>query len=574
MQQKFKIPTNFDYLGYKLNNPTLFNYTKSECLEHYASVGHKAKLKYDKNNFSIKDIRMIDVLTKLQKSLPADFCIETYRACNPDISNQNDIWLVHHYMIHGNKERRAYKNPSNSLPKDFDWKEYAKINPDLNFKTQTQYETHYLVYGETEQRLYKLTLPKEYNRTVYRFFNKDISLMSDIELDKHFLLAGKKENRKYNDLLFDEKYISCYEEYTKDIRLIKSNYIEQKISKFKKCITGEVDLVLINHETSLNGATHFLNILKDYLLQFNKKIFLLEPTENKTVFKKYNLIEYENCLVYEQDPSLLFYAIEYLNPKRILINSSNNIFDICYNYLSHRRDNFVFHSHEVKKYFDCIHEETCPNFVVSSLIREQWNNEPNIQPPILTEFTRNQLDQATPAHFIKNEYGKMDQSKIVITMCGALSSRKNYKLFIELAKVFPNYNFLWVGGKDSEGNFQGISNLYHIADTETPYDYYLITDYFLLTTTIDPCPYVILENLYLNNKVIVFKPNIFTQHDKEKLPNLYLEYPEEVNTENASKAIDLFVKTKKIKTLTKEGSEYIIANFSTFSDLYINSLME
>jgi hypothetical protein len=151
-------------------------------------------------------------------------------------------------------------------------------------------------------------------------------------------------------------------------------------------------------------------------------------------------------------------------------------------------------------------------------------------------------------------------------MCGQISNRKNYLLFIEVSKLYKNFNFIWIG--DNSNVFDDYENIYHIKNTENPYKYYKqIIDYFVLFSIIDPCPYVILENILLNNNIIVFEPNILYNHNDKSLANIYNIYPYEINVFNFNMAIRRFVKIKNVKIKNVKIKKTY--NYKNNGELYI-----
>ena len=52
----------------------------------------------------------------------------------------------------------------------------------------------------------------------------------------------------------------------------------------------------------------------------------------------------------------------------------------------------------------------------------------------------------------------LDKSKITIGMCGQISERKNYKLFIKVSILYPNYNFMWIGDTIDNGNIANLTD--------------------------------------------------------------------------------------------------------------------
>ena len=84
----------------------------------------------------------------------------------------------------------------------------------------------------------------------------------------------------------------------------------------------------------------------------------------------------------------------------------------------------------------------------------------------------------------------------------------------------------------------------------------------MLFSIIDPCPYVILENILLNNNIIVFNPNILYNHNDISLKSFYHIYPYEISLYNCSMAINRYVKNKKIINNRNFGEIYIRNKFS------------
>ena len=135
-----------------------------------------------------------------------------------------------------------------------------------------------------------------------------------------------------------------------------------------------------------------------------------------------------------------------------------------------------------------------------------YETQIKIQPPIISN-THFMDDEFKKVVRIRNKFNLLNQDKITIGMCGSLMERKNSNMFLKLAQLMPNFNFVWIGGAVLIG--EDIKNFYHIQEIQFPYKYYRQLDYFILTSTIDPCPYVVLENLYLDNRILTFTENIF-----------------------------------------------------------------
>jgi hypothetical protein len=317
-------------------------------------------------------------------------------------------------------------------------------------------------------------------------------------------------------------------------------------------------IVLVNHVSNPYGATHYLLSLFKLLKNEGFKVCLLDEMINEKLYSKYQ-IDTKDVISYEQDLLLLCYVYEKIKPRIFYLNSINEIF---VDFIKLKNPNVVTHSHEIADVYG--RYDLLPTYVVSKRIQKEfedkYNHAPKIQPPIFLDETLNLIDSEFNKEppKVSNHKGDMDLSKITIGMCGQTEARKNPHLFAEVSKLYPEYNFLWVGGE--EGHFAEIDNLYHIPVVQLPFVYYGLMDYFILFSQEDPCPYVVLENLYVNNKVITFKDNIYTDHKCDQIKDIYFEFEGEVSIENLRKVIDekVIEKTNGIGN----GKKYIIDNFT------------
>jgi hypothetical protein len=304
---------------------------------------------------------------------------------------------------------------------------------------------------------------------------------------------------------------------------------------------------------------NLFNILK----KAYNNVLLCEIKYNPIILSKYN-IDIKDVLEYEGDPTLLYMLYEYYLPKLIYFNSINYAITKVIKYIPQNKR--ILHSHEC--YENYALAQALPNFVVSDKIAQRYQNtEVKVQPPFLTNIDHIIQKSAEQIEEITNKKGIFDKSKITIGMCGQISERKNYKLFIKVSILYPKYNFIWIG--DDSNIFDNYENIYHISNTENPYKYYKqLIDYFMLFSIIDPCPYVILENILLNNNIIVFKPNILYNHNDISLQSFYHIYPYEISLYNCRMAINRYVKNKKINNINF-GQIYIRNTFS-----YPNEVMK
>jgi hypothetical protein len=577
---QINLPYDFNTEMYKKLNSDIDTYTDKELKEHYILYGRNENKPY----------KLI---------IPDDFNVELYRELNKDISHLSDIELKKHYMLFGKNEKRMYKftvpNDFNiieykkifpklinlsdeevikhynysydktykiKLPDDFDVNEYRKLNKDIEIMSDLELKEHYMLYGCNENRLYKLILPDTFIPKMYFFMNPDLYKLDDLELSLHYAKYGVHEKRLYKDIYFVEKDFcfynnfklndkNNYEKYIKDVRQLKNKFFIKKNKKnLKKIDNVKLNnvILLVNHDDTYYGASHYLYLLFLILKnKFTKYVFkLVEINYNEILNEKYN-IQKNDVLEYLKDPTLLYLIYKNINPLLIYFNSANHAF---YHIIKHiPTQKMILHSHEILEHY-LLSNLITPTFVVSdkicNLYIKQFNTKPLIQQPFIDNLDDifKKSDEIIIFDEIHNSYNTFDKNKITICMCGQITNRKNYKLFIEIAKKYIDYNFLWIGGNKND-EFEKVKNIYHVYFTNNPYKYYKqLVDYFILFSTIDPCPFVVLENILLNTNVITFEKNIFYDHKNETIN--YYEYPDKINFINCCDAINIYVKNKKI----------------------------
>ena len=456
------------------------------------------------------------------------------------------------------------------IPNDFDCVKYLKYNPDLENLSDIMLKKHWINAGKFEGRLYKLSLPLNFIVEEYRFLNPDIEHMTDNELQIHYEKYGKKEQRKYYDKYFDFNFfVSKYENkniknindayliYSKNITLEKNNFFGNYLNNLK--FNPKNSIMLIDHKSDGTGACHYLYMLYENYKKQYKNVVLVLVKYSDFFLKKYNIKKSE-VIEYFNDPTMLFMIYNKFTPIVMYMNSVNYAFYRIIDIVP--REKLLFHSHEIKKHY-FLSKKITPDYVVSYKIANEYMNRPGIQPPFLTNIDEILKLGNDYIDVIKNDFGILDNDKITLCMCGVLSERKNYKLFIEMAIIFPQYNFLWIGG-DKCKKFIKYKNIYQITFTTNPYKYYnQIVDYFILFSLSDPCPFVVLENILFETPVIVFKENIYTDHCSSLLENIYYEYKTCISYENCIDAINKFVINKKNKNVHyKFGYQYIQMNYS------------
>ena len=494
------------------------------------------------------------------KNKTVNFNPTLYKELNPDLNNMTDLEATFHYHNYGYKENRKYKY--NNKPEDFNVAIYKELNPDLNNITDLEATLHYDNYGYTENRKYKYNnKPDSFNATIYKELNPDLKDMTDLEATLHYDNYGYKENRKWQDVHFNQEYFinkynykkyannpqKLYSFYCKDIRQQKNNYFSKYV---KNIITSPSKryIMLVNHDDTLYGANHYIYLLYSHLTEiyknYNVKILLCEFLYKIELFEKYSIPK-DNVLEYYSDPTLLYMLYKKINPKIVYLNSCNYAITKVYKYIP--KNNRILHSHETFEHY-LLSKNIMPNYVVGNLIADQYfkyyQKQPDIQLPFLVDLEKCLKLSKDNIDPITNKYGEMDINKITIGMCGQITQRKNYELFIEISKNNLNYNFVWIG--DFKNTFDNYVNIYHIKLINNPYKYFKqVIDYFMLFSKVDPCPYVILENILLESNIITFSKNIFYEHKHELLKNIYFSYDGEINLANCQDAINKYVKCKK-----------------------------
>jgi hypothetical protein len=372
-------------------------------------------------------------MSKKYLEIPNDFSPEIYRFLNPDLPKYNNTECILHYIIKGFFENRKYKL-TNELPEDFCTKMYVYYNPDLDGMPEQRLKIHYLKHGIKENRVYKVDLPEDFDVEIYSLLNKDITNLPHGWLKMHYFQHGKKEGRKYSDTFFDKDFFikennienyQGYQDYLKDIRQVKSAVVKEKINNLPDFSDN---LLLVSHENSIYGATHYLYIIYNKLKNLGIKVKIIDCNVNPILVQKYNVSK-EDIFFYEKDATLLYYICTKTNPKKIYFNSVNSEMAMITKYL--QVDKLIIHSHEVREHYL---GDIAPTFVVSQRIADQYDENILVQAPIISQEILDLMDyEFSKKVELSNKFGQFDSSKITLGMCGNLSDRKNYKLFLEIA---------------------------------------------------------------------------------------------------------------------------------------------
>ena len=545
------LPDDFDASMYKEFNYGLEKLTDNQAKAHY--------LRYGKNEGKLYKI----------ENLPDDFDINMYKEINTELKSLTNIEAKLHYSQYGKKEGKLYK--IDNLPDDFNVNMYKELNYELDTLTDIEAKAHYLRYGKNEGKLYNIgNLPNDFDLDVYKELNSDLQSLTDNQAKLHYVQHGYKEDRIYKDIHFNKEYFckinnyngnNPYKKYIEDIRQEKNSYFKEQINSI--IIPNKNSILLVNHDNKLYGANHYMYSLFLFLKDKYKdtiNIFLCEINYNSSLYDKYS-IKKEDVFEYQHDPTLLYMLYQKIQPKVFYLNSCNYAIYQVYKYIPENRR--ILHSHEIFTHY-LLSKKVMPDYVVSEFISNQYvqlyKKQPTIQPPFISNID-NILELSKEfVEPIYNNYNTLDTTKITIGMCGQITERKNYKLFIEMSLHFSFYNFIWIG--DSSPVFDEYKNIYHIKSTHNPYKYFKqIIDHFILFSLEDPCPYVILENILLESNIITFKNNIYYYHTHETLKDMFINYDGSISKKTCVDAIYKYVNCKK-KNNKKNGYNYIKTYFN------------
>ena len=204
------------------------------------------------------------------------------------------------------------------------------------------------------------------------------------------------------------------------------------------------------------------NILSKKYQNTNIKPLLCEVAYNPQLLIKYSICQ-NHVIEYKADPTLLYMLYEHFQPKLVYLNSCNFAIFNVYKYIP--KDITILHSHEIFEHY-LLAKINVPNFVVSHRIAQEYNTYykndnnfviPLVQPPFLSNIEEILTLSDENIDVISNDFGIIDMSKITIGMCGQITDRKNYQLFIEVSKHYPQYNFIWIG--DNNNVFTQYNNI-------------------------------------------------------------------------------------------------------------------
>jgi glycosyltransferase involved in cell wall biosynthesis len=323
---------------------------------------------------------------------------------------------------------------------------------------------------------------KRIKKVALKFFDSSGNVFDEVTIYSGFdvryvdyPLSKEPENVVYNILYKSGKIVTIHSGKGTEDKLQLQDPREIKTDKQREIIENlpdiKKDIILVNHNHTLNGAAHSLYTLYGYLKDSGKDVLVLDTFPNEIFFSKYNVSK-SDVMYYEKDAVLLYHMCKKFQKRILLFNSIND--EIASVSCWFDRNSILLFSRETKDYY-MSKSMLFPDFVLTNRIKSVYPNRPKVQPPILSKKMLAKIDEE-----IKQSASieGLDPNKITLGMCGTLTSRKNYKLFLEVAAKLPQYNFVWIGGDLID---QPIStNFFHVPYTEYPFKYYNLLDYFVL----------------------------------------------------------------------------------------------
>lgn len=382
-------------------------------------------------------------------------------------------------------------------------------------------------------------LPSNFDADTYTFVNPEIKHLNCAIA--HFMRHGYGEGRLWDIGM-------SYDTLNKFL-------VEQEI------FFDDDAIVLINHHTSRTGAPFFLQDLANWLVDQGKKVVWLDihPSDcfqlNPVIQKIY----------YFNNSNILKDILDANDPMLIYSNSTTRLI-INHDMFEQYLDRTIVHLHET--YYDlyrCFGEDKVAlmrfigqskaTFFVADKILQNFDLPSDIKKKckVVPEFihpTRIEKILETSKRTTKNK-------RVQIGMCGTVCYRKNPSLLAYLAEQNPQYDFVWIGGEIEHD----IDNLSCIPSTDNPWYHLEQLDYFILTSTRDPCPIVVLESLLLDHKIILLEGNIRYEHPAEELENVLVIKDHNLDYRIIS---DKFSQLKLDTEFnqTHKNRDYILENFT------------
>lgn len=422
--------------------------------------------------------------------------------------------------------------------------------------------------------------PPDFNEDEYVLLNADLQKLPRGLLAEHFCCHGHREGRTYRDVNFDPSYFQGeYAAYATDIRQRKNDWFDAMLPPHPESEAACTPLVVVDHDDSVAGASM-------YALMMVRRIAgatLLVPGDTslkasllrKSIGEGGGEQEEEakgapRVLSYNGDPTFLYMLLDRLRPRAILFNSVNQTVARVIPFFPKA----ILHSHEIPEhYLPWISERRPPHVVVTRRIAAGYEAggaaSPMIQPPFLDPQRLRMLCHVP----LRDPHEGVGAGGVVVGMCGTLTDRKQPGLFARAALLAEQIrcpmSFVWVGGSAELGasTFRG-SPVEHVPETQQPWhELSRRVDVFVLTSSFDPCPYVVLEALFVGLPTATFKEAIYEEHPE--LGGQHLLMPGSPTPEG----ILLAALRLSGQGRQGQGRDYILKNYSGPQPAYLDAVL-
>ena len=387
----------------------------------------------------------------------------------------------------------------------------------------------------------------------YRNLNFDLYEMNNKEATSHFLKHGwLVENRRFF-------YPPSYKLHLPE--LVVTNNTKK--------------IVLLNHSDSCTGAPLVIYNIFNQLKKSNSiDVFLLSPKFNLNLINKIGLdLGDKHMIEYMENPRFVEKCLKLIQPDVVFINSFSSSFVSlvdCFNnyniiqYVHESFDHYIPNQLNLKiksKLILCADHKTARKF--------KKKNEVTVDllPPKFDKSHFNYiLSNTKPIYSLVNLQTVYNWTiRPLIGMIGTPCDRKNFDLFKQIARVIPEYEFVWIGGEVSYKK----NNFMVIKENNDIYSYLKIIDCFILTSKVDLCPVVLLESLATNTPSLIFQKNIGFRHKKSNHLNIKNKFIENIDIYDFRKLIDETIQRVKSSNPIKSGRNYIEKHF-----IYSNNEIE
>jgi hypothetical protein len=151
----------------------------------------------------------------------------------------------------------------------------------------------------------------------------------------------------------------------------------------------------------------------------------------------------------------------------------------------------------------------------------------------------------------KTDISLKNDDRLLIGMVGSASYRKGLDLFINCAKKYSQYDFVWIGKKDDIGDIVDDKNLvssnFRFLGAKTnPYPLMKQFDLLLISSREDLFPLVGLESMMLGINICIYKEAVGAWYEFEKLGAIIIEGKPD---DDLSRAIETIQKCEKLNTI-------------------------